>query len=187
MPDTPEVARGTTLIRPTETPPAGKNYLLGIGIDVYASPNLRPLRNAVRDVEAVVALLAEGYQFAQPGESDQTQLLLNEEATRQNIIAHLDEYAQLVKAPDNLVIYFAGHGEADGPRGYWIPHDGLAKGQRGHQASWMLCPLFFLRCVIFLPPRRRLSGGKRHPPPTNIPMIIYCASNPPVDKFKKAL
>jgi chemotaxis protein histidine kinase CheA len=43
-----------------------------------------------------------------------------------------------VKAPDNLVIYFAGHGEADGPRGYWIPHDGLAKGQRGHQASWIL-------------------------------------------------
>jgi hypothetical protein len=134
-----ETNRGMERLGPNDLPLAqGKNYLLAIGIDRYADPNLRPLRNAVRDVEAVVALLAERYQFAQPGEGAQTQLLLNEEATRQNIIAHLDEYAQLVKAPDNLVIYFAGHGEADGPRGYWIPHDGLAKTRPRCKPSWIL-------------------------------------------------
>jgi chemotaxis protein histidine kinase CheA len=134
-----ETNRGMERLGPDDLPLAqGKNYLLAIGIDRYADPNLRPLRNAVRDVEAVVALLAERYQFAQPGMGDQTQLLLNEEATRQNIIAHLDEYAQLVKAPDNLVIYFAGHGEADGPRGYWIPHDGLAKTRPRCKPSWIL-------------------------------------------------
>jgi hypothetical protein len=132
----PETERGTQHFKPkAETPKVGKNYLLAIGIDDYK--HWQPLRSAENDVKAIVGLLADQYEFAQP-DGDQTKLLLNKDATRGAIIRWLNHFEQKVKAPDNLVVYFAGHGDLVGKKGYWIPQDGLLKGEEDSQASWLL-------------------------------------------------
>ncbi|MCU0448608.1 MAG: SUMF1/EgtB/PvdO family nonheme iron enzyme [Bernardetiaceae bacterium] len=135
----PENERGTQHFKPKENPPpVGKNYLLAIGIDQYADQGIRNLRNAVSDVKAVVGLLAERYYFSPPNNDQETVLLLDQAATRAKIIGQLKAFGNKVKEPDSLVIYFAGHGEMDGPRGYWIPHDGLAKDTPDGEHSWVI-------------------------------------------------
>ena len=84
--------------------PKGKNYLLVIGIDQYQY--FRPLNNAVRDAKAIQEILVERFQF----EPAHTRMLLNEEATRGNILDTLHEYEEILSPEDNFMLYFAGHG-----------------------------------------------------------------------------
>ncbi|MEO1514683.1 MAG: caspase family protein [Bacteroidota bacterium] len=101
----------------------GRSYFLGIGINRYN--NFTDLNNAARDIECVAELLFEKYHFEQ---SLHTKLLLNEEATQDNIyssIRHFYDDAIFTKN-DRLLIYFSGHGYLDKrtDTGYWIPVDG---------------------------------------------------------------
>jgi uncharacterized caspase-like protein len=63
----------------------------------------------------------------------QTTLLLN--AGRLEILTALDEMREKLGANDNLLIYYAGHGEIDaaGKQGYWVPVDGAV----GNPKSWI--------------------------------------------------
>jgi hypothetical protein len=51
--------------------------------------------------------------------------LYDEQATRESIIKRFEELAKKVEVNDNVLIYYAGHGEHDQTfkRGYWIPVD----------------------------------------------------------------
>ncbi|MEK7257165.1 MAG: SUMF1/EgtB/PvdO family nonheme iron enzyme, partial [Bacteroidota bacterium] len=99
--------------------PKGNNYLLAIGINAY--PHFHKLRNAVRDVQQVVALLQEKYCF----DPAFTRLLTEKEATRDQIIAALDLLVETVGENDNLIIYYSGHVHLNPKteRGYWLPFD----------------------------------------------------------------
>jgi uncharacterized caspase-like protein len=74
------------------------------------------LETAVNDVQAVSRVLTRRYGFA-------TRVLTN--ATRDQILDALNEYRLKLKEKDNLLVYYAGHGELDRQnlRGYWLPVD----------------------------------------------------------------
>jgi len=95
--------------------PAGKNHLLVIAIDEYV--HCPKLNNCVKDATDFVEVLKAQYEF----DPQNTLTLYNQEATRANIHAKLKELRKKVKAQDNLVIFFSGHGEVDGEVGYWVP------------------------------------------------------------------
>jgi sulfatase modifying factor 1 len=94
----------------------GKNHLLVIAIDDYL--HCRPrLHNCVNDAGDLVKLLTNQYLF----NLDHTTKLLNDDATRANILSRLRALKDLVQPTDNLVIYFSGHGVTVDDVGYWIP------------------------------------------------------------------
>lgn len=99
--------------------PAGHNWLLVIGIDKYSQ--WPPLRNSVHDSKAVRDMLMEHYMF----DREYVMELYDEQATRENIIKRFEELAEKVEANDNVLIYYAGHGEHNQTfeQGYWIPVD----------------------------------------------------------------
>ena len=104
----------------------GKNYLLAIGINEYTDPNISKLKNAVNDTQSIAQVLVEKYGFENRPEF----LLFNEHATKDAIIEKLNDLVELFnKNPDqdNLLLYFAGHGNYydDYKEGYRIPVDGV--------------------------------------------------------------
>jgi len=103
---------------------AGENRLLVIGIDEYSDTRYKRIHNAKRDVDRFTKVLQDRYGFtlAQPP-------ILDEDATRENITDALTNLEATGFKDDNLVIYFAGHGEQHpiSHIGYWVPIDGVNK------------------------------------------------------------
>jgi len=92
-------------------------HALVIGINKYNK--WTKLRTAVNDASAVGDALVSHYGFP-PG---QVRRLLDENATRRNILAELDRLADLGPA-DSVLIYYAGHGWMDSlNNGFWVPVD----------------------------------------------------------------
>ena len=56
--------------------------------------------------------------------------LLNENATKANILAELKKLATTVQPEDAVVVYFSGHGKASGDHFYLVPHDLGYQGSR---------------------------------------------------------
>ena len=84
-----------------------KNYLLIVGINKY---NHWPeLNNAVNDANSVKEVLLRKYDF----ENAETTVLIDEDATRNGIYNAMRNYIELVGPSDNLMIYYAGHGETE--------------------------------------------------------------------------
>lgn len=105
----------------------GRYHAIVIGNDAYgAASGYAPLQSAVNDATAVAQLLRSKYNY-------KTKLLLN--ATRFDILSALNEMREGLTAEDNLLLYYAGHGEiaADGAQGYWIPVDA----QAGATGTWI--------------------------------------------------
>ncbi|MBI3813377.1 MAG: caspase family protein, partial [Nitrospinae bacterium] len=71
---------------------------------------------AIADAKAVDKLLSEQYGF-------QTKLLID--ATRDDILESMNDFRKMLGEKDNLLIYYAGHGEFDKTAGkaYWLPVD----------------------------------------------------------------
>jgi Caspase domain/Glucodextranase, domain B len=112
----------STEVIPVEREPEieirGRYVALVIGIDEYSG--LWPkLDNAVRDAEALAAVLRDDYQF------DEVITLINAEATREGIILRVEALADELEEEDNLLVYYSGHGQLDQRfnRGYWVPVD----------------------------------------------------------------
>lgn len=95
----------------------GQNYALVIGIDDYAAP-LPKLKTAVNDAQAFAALLTSHYGF-------QVTTLLNQDATRDKILAAITHFRKSLAENDSFLIYYAGHGsyDRDTDKGYWLPVD----------------------------------------------------------------
>ncbi|MGD2064620.1 MAG: caspase family protein, partial [Nitrospirota bacterium] len=110
--DTPAAA--TSNETPKGTPDFGRYYGLIIGNQRYQ--HLPHLDTATDDATAVDRLLRERYGF-------QTTLLLD--ANRYQILSTLNQLRERLTDQDNLLIYYAGHGELDrvNLRGYWLPVD----------------------------------------------------------------
>ncbi len=108
----------------TDTPgqPSGRGLAILIGINDYAN-DVPPLRNAVRDVQAVAQVLHEQHGYA-------VRLVLDQQATLSGLRSLLSQLPAEVAADTRLVLYFAGHGIVDetdeaasGPQGFLIPQD----------------------------------------------------------------
>jgi uncharacterized caspase-like protein len=103
---------------PEEKPMStGQTWFVGIGIDEYAHwPNLN---NAVRDMEAVSRMLAEEYDVQVKA------ILRNKEASLEHIIDLFERLCKELKAPDNVIIYYSGHGHIDpsSSGGFLVPSD----------------------------------------------------------------
>jgi hypothetical protein len=102
----------------------GTYHALVVGNNEYKG--FKPLKTAVADAEAVAAVLRDRYGF-------RVKLLRN--ATRLQILSELNDLRQRLTEKDNLLIYYAGHGELDqkNQRGYWLPVDAAP----GNTANWI--------------------------------------------------
>lgn len=113
MPSTPSVAG--KLPRDVKL---GRYFAVVIGNNSYRDPNYPALKSAANDANAVAAMLKSRYGY-------QTTLVLN--GGRLEILTALNEMREQLKPEDNLLIYYAGHGEVDAAgKGYWVPTDGAA-------------------------------------------------------------
>ncbi len=110
-PQTEPAAGGRTLPRGVSL---GRFHALIIGNDEYQRyPRLRSARN---DARALAELLRNRYGY-------EVRLLLD--ADRFTMLSAMNELREKLGKDDNLLIYFAGHGELDpiGRQGYWLPVD----------------------------------------------------------------
>src|SRR5690348_1931760 len=81
-----------------------KGRALLIGINKYQ--NFPHLRGSANDVETIRQLLSTRYGFA-PGS---IQMLIDQEATRQGILAALKTLQQGTKSDDTVYVHFSGYG-----------------------------------------------------------------------------
>lgn len=102
----------------------GNYHALVIGNNNYR--DMTNLSTAVNDARAVAGVLSEKYGF-------NTKLLLD--ANRYSMLSSLNELREQLTEKDNLLIYYAGHGELDkvNLRGYWLPVDAEADSS----ANWI--------------------------------------------------
>ena len=116
------VMRGARVQVPPEI--LGAYHALIIGNNSYKfMPNLT---TAVSDADAVANILKSKYGF-------ETRVLHN--ATNDEIMGAINEYRKTLRASDNLLIYYAGHGELDEKnyRGYWLP----VNAKRDDTTAWI--------------------------------------------------
>jgi len=100
-----------------------ESWALVIGINKYQ--NVDPLNYAVNDAIAVQDILANKYGF----QEDNIILIIDEEATKDNILKGFSDILTQAKENDRVVVFYAGHGEtyklpSGGDMGYLIPVDG---------------------------------------------------------------
>ena len=124
----------------------GTAWVIAVGINEYTNAQYN-LKYAVADAQSFADELAR--QQSKIGRFDHVEVLplLNENATKANILSALKRLAGISEAPtlkagplerlkraepeDAVIIYFAGHGTAQGQRFYLIPHDLGYAGNRG--------------------------------------------------------
>lgn len=82
----------------------GKSLAVIVGINDYS--HLGRLRGASSDASAVADLLVGEFGF----DSEDVFILLDQEATRPNILDHLELVAQRAEPNDRVIFFFAGHG-----------------------------------------------------------------------------
>jgi hypothetical protein len=92
----------------------GNYYALIIGNNNYT--NFPNLNSAVNDAQMADRILREKYGF-------KTELLID--ADRYSVLSALNSIREKLTEDDNLLIYYAGHGELDkvNQRGHWLPVD----------------------------------------------------------------
>lgn len=102
----------------------GRFYALIIGNKDYA--NLPALKTSVNDAKAIDQILRVRYGY-------KTTLLIN--ANRYQIMTALNSLRNNLTANDNLLIYYAGHGEIDNTdqSAYWLPTDA----EVNNTANWL--------------------------------------------------
>jgi WD40 repeat protein/uncharacterized caspase-like protein len=117
---------------------AGTAWVIAVGVNEYANSQYN-LKYAVADAESFAAEVAR--EQAPVGRFAHVEVvpLLNDQATKENILGALRRLAGDAGAPslkagplnkvgtaepeDAVIIYFAGHGTAQGQRFYLIPHN----------------------------------------------------------------
>ncbi|MBC7956864.1 MAG: caspase family protein, partial [Cytophagales bacterium] len=96
---------------------------------IIANQSYRPwpkLNNPVNDAQDLKRMLEDRYDF-------KVTLLLD--STRRDMFAAFNALRARLKPEDNLLIFYAGHGDVDesNQRGYWVPVDG----ERENRSNWM--------------------------------------------------
>ena len=98
------------------------SYALIIGISEYQ--NVSNLNYGASDAETIQNLLISQFDFPE----ENTRLLINEDATKNNIRRAYLHFLDVIKEHDRLLIYFSGHGATEslpdgGEKGYLMAVD----------------------------------------------------------------
>ncbi len=100
----------------------GEYHALIISNNEYQ--HLPKLNRPIKDANRLEKILTEKYSFA----PDNITRITN--ASRNDLYDGLEEVTNKVGEDDNLVVFYAGHGQLDGETGYWIPVEGREKTRR---------------------------------------------------------
>jgi len=105
-----------------------KYYALLIGVENYYDPNMRSLTNPINDTRLLAKTLIENYTF------DEGNVITLENPTRTEIMEKFDYLSNNIQETDNLLIFYAGHGqwEEKFEQGYWLPSDA----KRDSKSAW---------------------------------------------------
>lgn len=97
-------------------------YILSIGIDKYRDER-GTLKYAVKDAGDIEdRLLKQSKTLYKPGNIHH-ELLLNEQATRENITGKIDILSRTIKPADSFILFVAGHGVLLQNQYYMLTHD----------------------------------------------------------------
>ena len=103
----PNPSVGTTLPASVEAQAQPQKLALLVGIDDYQ--HVTKLRGTVNDVQNIKSLLVERFDF--PDDEDHIRVLLDGQATRQNIIKGIKEHLIAKAEKDSIVVFhYSGHG-----------------------------------------------------------------------------
>ncbi|HUF13620.1 MAG TPA: caspase family protein [Longimicrobiales bacterium] len=94
----------------------GKRWAVIIGVSDYADSRIRPLRYADRDARAFYDFLVSDAAGLGGFPRENVVLLLNRDATHQNLRTALFNFLKEATEDDQIVVYFAGHGAPDPER-----------------------------------------------------------------------
>jgi hypothetical protein len=121
-------AKGITLFAPAAKTPKPNLYVLSIGISKYASDQLQ-LQFADKDARAFDATIRSHTDGDVYGKVT-SKLLLNEQATRQNILNELDWLQKSVEGrQDVAMLFLSAHGFRDDKQNFYLgSHDANPEG-----------------------------------------------------------
>lgn len=139
---------GMTILDPSKRP---NLYFFGIGVSEFANTKFN-LTYADDDAEALYETFAEGNSNAY--NQFEGVMLLNEEATRDNIIDRFTDLANKVKPTDQIVLFVASHGVNENGFYYVLTHDAEEGNIAGSCLRWndiaMLLSNVPCRVLLFL-------------------------------------
>ena len=100
----------------------GVAYILAVGVNEYANTEYN-LKYAVADAQDFAEELKR--QQAKLNQYERVEIisLIDKAATKANLLKSLTDLSGKIQPEDAVIIYFAGHGTAQGNRFYLIPHD----------------------------------------------------------------
>ncbi|MCB0843090.1 MAG: caspase family protein [Bacteroidetes bacterium] len=87
-----------------------KLYALIIGINTYQASNISPLRGCVADATNMQAYLQKDFVKHKFAEAPSIKSLINEQATKKNILEAFESHLGQATSKDVAFFYFAGHG-----------------------------------------------------------------------------
>ncbi len=115
----PQTASGARDVAFASATPQRRAYALVIGVEAYR--DLPPPTGARSDAETFAALLRETMGLPQ----ENVRLLVDDRATRSDIIGQLEWLEENVSAGDRVYVYFSGHGSPEPAEGtsYLLPYE----------------------------------------------------------------
>ncbi len=100
----------------------GDYYALMIGNEEYK--NLKQLTRPIQDLTTFENILVSKYNFKQEN------IIKKTNASRDDMYDGFEQVTNRVKKNDNLLIFYAGHGQIHEETGYWIPVEGHESSRR---------------------------------------------------------
>ena len=99
-----------------------------VGVQDYEDNDFPDLKKPVSDAQRLMKILLDRYTF----DSDKTVFLKN--PTKYEFTKQMENFAQIVSPNDNLLVFYAGHGDWDpkSETGYWL----LADAKKKDKSSW---------------------------------------------------
>jgi hypothetical protein len=111
----------------------GVLHVVAVGVDRYANERFN-LKFAKADARVFVEEIARQQTRLGRFAKVERVTLVDEKATKAAILEALNRLAARAEPEDGVAIYFAGHGLADEPRFYLLPHDLGYDGPRTREA-----------------------------------------------------
>ncbi len=100
----------------------GEYYAYMVGNEAYQ--HMKPLSKPKSDVKKFMDILTDDYGFKPEN------IITKYDATRDDLYDGFEQIESRVGENDNLLIFYAGHGQLDKDKGYWIPVEGREKSRR---------------------------------------------------------
>ena len=105
--------------------PKSKLHILSVGVSNYQSKDLEVLSYAAKDAEDFIDAVANADIEMYSGLS--SQLLVNDRATRNEVMRSLRALVANVDQGDVVMLYFSGHGIKDGEEAFYMTYDSSAE------------------------------------------------------------